>query len=137
MHFVSASASEDNQVITIEKGLEIRVKKLKSNRTLPHSFYDQAISSIPKLYPDHEYFGKRRSGRLGNIQYSIVCYKKSKSTNKVIVSGAALFANKAWSFESLVPESSFGDKLLIILEAIEKLPSNKSLKERSAQKHTL
>jgi len=123
-----AIASDDNQTITADEGVVITVKKLGSARYLPHAFYDQAVSSIPKLYPEHEYLARRRNGRFGKVLYSVVCYKQSRHTHKVSISGTAVLADDAWSFETHVPESSFGDKLLIVLEAIEKLPSNEALR---------
>jgi len=119
------AASEGYKKITTVEGVVINVKKIRSSRSLPHAFYDQATSSIPKLYPEHEFYAKRRYGRLGKIEYSIVCYKESKNLSKVIISGTAVLNNEAWTFESYASEHSFGDKLLIVLEAIEKLPSKK------------
>lgn len=120
-------ASDDVHKITAEEGIVLSVKKFKSNRSLPHAFYDQAVSSIPKLYPEHIYFAKRRYGHLGKMQYSIICYKETEKTSKVLIMGTAILRNDAWSFETYVQESTFGDKLLIVLEAVEKLPSNKAL----------
>ena len=120
-------ASDGYQEITAEEGVLIKVKKHRSNRSLPHAFYDQAISSIPKLYPEHEYFAKRRYGRLGEVEYSIVCYKESKNLSKVLISGTAVKDIDAWYFEVYVSDNLFGDKLLIVLEAVEQLPSNKQL----------
>lgn len=123
-----AAASDDYQKITIEEGIVLKVKKHRSNRSLPHAFYDQATASVPMLYPEHIFLAKRRYGRLGEMEYSIVCYKETGKRTEVLITGIAVSNNDAWSFETLVPESSFGDKLLlIVLEAIEKLPSTKAL----------
>jgi len=43
-----------------------------------------------------------------------------------LITGTTVKNNDAWSFEIYVAESSVGDKSLIVLEAIEKLPSNKA-----------
>ena len=128
--FLSAQfviASDDTYKVKVEEEIVLSIKKFRSNRTLPHAFYDQAVSSIPKLYPEHVFFAKRRYGRLGKMQYSIVCYKETEKTSKVLVIGTAVLEKDAWSFDTHVDETTFGDKLLIVLEAIEKLPSNKAL----------
>ena len=122
-----AIASDEYQTIQLEEGIVLKVKQLRNNRFLPHAFYDQATASIPLLYPDHVYLVKRRYGRLGEMKYSIVCYKETKQSSEVLISGTAVLNNAAWSFDTRVPQSSFGDKLLIVLEAVEKLPSNKSI----------
>jgi len=59
------SASDDFHNITIEQGIVLTVEKFKNNRSLPHSYYDQAIASIPNIYPEHVFFAKRRNGKLG------------------------------------------------------------------------
>ena len=104
---------------------------MDSNRSLPHTYYDQAISSIQNIYPEHEFLAKRRYGKLGKIQYSIVCYKENVESSNVTVSGTAIHKNKAWFFETHFPYASFGENLLIVLEAVESLPSNKVLQPNS------
>lgn len=121
-------AADDYKKITIEKGIVLRLTKFEDNRSLPHSYYDQAVASIPNIYPEYIFFAKRRYGKLGKTQYSIVCYKENKKTLSVTISGIAVLNNEAWHFETNLPEDSFGDFLLIVLEAIENLPSNVMLK---------
>ena len=54
--------------ITLDGGITLNVSKFISNRSLPHAFYDQAMSSIPLLYPDYMIYAKRRQGKLGTDQ---------------------------------------------------------------------
>lgn len=130
-------ASDNVHKVTVEEGVVLSVKAFRNNRSLPHAFYDQAVSSIPKLYPEHVYYAKRRYGHLGKMQYSIICYKETNLTSMVQITGTAVLKSNAWSFETYVPESSFGDKLLIVLEAVENFPSNKSLKDVGALKRAI
>ena len=123
----AAVASDIYQKVTLEKGIVLSVKKMDSNRSLPHAYYDQAISSIHNIYPEHKFLAKRRYGKLGKIQYSIVCYKENMKSSIVTTSGTAIYKNKAWFFEAHVPNDAFGENLLIVLEAVESLPSNKAL----------
>ena len=123
----AAVASDIYQKVTLEKGIVLSVKKKDSNRSLPHAYYDQAISSIQNIYPKHELLAKRRFGKIGKIQYSIICYKENMKSGIVDVSGNAVYKNKAWYFETHIPSASFGEDLLIVLEAVESLPSNKAL----------
>ncbi|MDH5178187.1 MAG: hypothetical protein OEY07_00790 [Gammaproteobacteria bacterium] len=110
------------QKIPLEEGIVLNVKKEVANRSFPHAYYEQAISSIPKIYPEHKFLAKRRYGKLGKVQYSIVCYKEKLTSDFVTISGIATYKDKAWFFETLVPKTAFGDGLLIVLEAVENFP---------------
>jgi len=109
--------------ITLDGGITLNVSKFISNRWLPHSFYDQAMSSLPMLYPDYVIYAKRRQGILGKMRYSLICYKQTRKSAQVTISGTAVSGTDAWSFETSVPEKSFGTALLTIMEAVTKLPA--------------
>jgi len=123
----AAGASERFQELSLENGVTLTVKKIRNNRSLPQAFYDQAVASVPTIYSDHAFLAKRRSGRLGNVQYSIACYKEDASSDLVTASGTVVSDGKAWFFESRMPESSFGDDLLILMEAVASLPASQAL----------
>jgi len=100
------------------------------SRILPHAFYDQAIASIPVIYPNSQIIAKRRVGYLGkntSSLYSMVCYKESKDLSEVTIRGVVTNKKKAWSFDVKIVESSFVDTLLLVLEIIADLPFDKSL----------
>jgi len=123
----AAEASESFQEISLENGVTLTVKKIRNNRSLPQAFYDQTVASVPTLYSAHAFVAKRRNGRLGNVLYSIACYKEDVKLDLVTASGTAVSDGKAWFFESRVPESSFGDDLLILMEAVANLPVSQAL----------
>ncbi len=116
--------------VPLENGQELRIKHIPPSRILPHAYYDQALASIPGVYPNSQIIAKRRVGYLGKdsaILYSLVCYKESKDLEEVTISGVVVNQNKAWSFDAKVVESSFVDTLVLVLEVLADLPSNKSL----------
>jgi hypothetical protein len=119
-----ALASDHVQEIKIDDNKVLIITKIASSRLLPHAYYDQATASIPVLYPEYQFFAKRRFGYLGNMAYSIVCYKKTKDDINVIITGTAVMNADAWSFQTEVPDTSFGDMLILVLETIEKLPES-------------
>lgn len=121
-------ASGQTHRLKVGEGVVLNVNDYGYHRFLPYSFYDQAVSSIQHLYSGHVFLAKRRDGRLGKIQYSIICYKQAVNQSRIYITGVAVLGNNAWSFETDVPESSYGDKLLVVLEAIGKLPSYKALR---------
>ncbi len=117
---------EDNfREIKIENGIVLKVVERPSRRNDPYNFYDQSVPVIPHLYPNSTILAKRRFGRLGEVFYSIVCYKEGYEDRDVMIMGTSIYKGNALQFTAIVSEKSFGDSLLVILEAVEKITSNK------------
>jgi hypothetical protein len=76
--------------ITLDTGATLTITATRYNRRLPHSFYDQAMASLPRLYPEHDLLAGRRFGRLGGVVYSLVCYSESPSGEKVVIEASAV-----------------------------------------------
>ena len=129
--FPTAEASEISiKTVPLENGAELHIKQIQFSRILPHAYYDQAMSSIPGVYPDSQIIAKRRLGYLTknpSAVYSMVCYKKSKNQKEVTISGVVTSENKAWSFDTGVDEIAFADTLIRVMEIIAEVPFNKSL----------
>jgi len=107
-------------------GVELHIKEIPFSRILPTAYYDQAIASIPAVYPGSEIVAKRRLGRFGpdlTASYSMVCYKESSEIDQVTISGVVIIDMKAWSFNALVESSLFADTLILVLETLAALPS--------------
>ena len=135
---VSSVGASENSVkkVLLENGLELHIKEILPSRILPHAFHDQAMASIPGVYPKSQIIAKRRVGYLEKNTpslYSMVCYKESKDLEEVTISGVVTSKNKAWSFDAKVVESSFVDTLLLVLEVIAELPFNQSLQPTGEQ----
>jgi hypothetical protein len=129
---ISAAWAGEDQVkeIALITGVKLNIKQIQISRTLPTAYYDQALSSIPGVYPKSKILAKRRFGRFGadlSSSYSMVCYKKSSKFDEVTVEGIVVGNGRAWRYESKVEESLFVDTLILILEKIAELPSNKKL----------
>ena len=131
MAFPTAEASEISiKTVPLENGAVLHIKQIQFSRILPHAYYDQAIASIPGVYPDSQIMAKRRLGYLTknpSAVYSMVCYKKSKNQKEVTISGVVTSENKAWSFDTGVDEIAFADTLIRVMEIIAEVPFNKSL----------
>jgi hypothetical protein len=122
--------------VPLENGVELNIKEIQFSRILPHAYYDQALASIPGVYPDSEIMAKRRLGYLGKTTpavYSVVCYKKSKNQKVVTISGVVTSKNKAWFFDAAVDEFAFADTLILMMEIIAEVPFNKSLQPTAEQ----
>lgn len=91
-------------------------EKIDHSRYLPHSFYDQAVSSLPELYPDLEILASRRLSRLGDVAYSLIAYKKNPSDSTVRIEGVAEHYPDAWRFSATCPADSTIEGIIAILE---------------------
>ena len=122
---VGAQESEVRKYL-LETGVELHIKEIPFSRILPTAYYDQAMASIPGVYPGSEIVAKRRYGRFGTdlaASYSMVCYKESSQIDQVTISGVITIDGKAWSFDALVEGSLFADTLILVLETLAALPS--------------
>lgn len=129
--FHMAVASELGvKVISLENGYDLRVKEIQFSRILPHAYYDQAMSSIPGVFPNSQIIAKRRLGQLGKVSssfYSLVCYKKLKEFDEVTISGIVTNSKKAWAFDAVVNETDFVDTILLLFETISDVPFSKQM----------
>lgn len=103
---------------------------MSPSRILPHAYYDQAMASIPGVYPNSQIIAKRRLGYLGknpSTLYSMVSYKESIDLAEVTISSVVVCQDKAWSFDAKIDESSLVGALVLVLEILADLPFNKSL----------
>ncbi len=108
----------------------MEIRKIQFSRILPTAYYDQALSSIPGLYPDSEIVAKRRYGHFGNNQssaYSMVCYKESPAFHEITISGVVVSNRKAWRYEARVNANHFNETLILVLENISALSFNNLL----------
>jgi hypothetical protein len=126
----SGADHDKERDVVLDDGARLHIKEISFSRTLPTAYYDQAMASIPALYPKSEIVAARRLGRFDNnsaASYSMVCYKKSADIDEVIISGVIVRDRKAWSFDTKVDSSLFIDTLMRVLEALANfLPSNHS-----------
>jgi len=124
----SSVGAQENEVrkVPLETGVDLCIKEIPFSRILPTAYYDQAIASIPAVYPGSAIVARGRFGRLGpalTASYSLVCYKESPEIDQVTISGIVTINRKAWSFDALVEGSLFADTLILVLETLAALPS--------------
>ena len=126
-----AGASEtDTEKFELDNGYILYITETTHSRNMPYVFYDQAINSIPRIYPNSTVVAERRLGKIGKnavVLYSLIGYKKEKDTKEITISGIATNRDRAWSFNILVADSSLTQTLLLILENLSNLPYNKCM----------
>jgi hypothetical protein len=132
--FVSSTGATENDTskLPLDNGYILHITEISPSRVLPYAFYDQAMESIPSIYPNSVIVAERRIGSFaGNSHplYSLIAYKKSMDLKNVTISGVVTGMDRAWSFNIKVTESSYANTLLLILEKIANLPYNQSLQK--------
>lgn len=132
-----AGASEtDTEKFELDNGYILYVTETTYSRNMPYVFYDQAINSIPGIYPNSTIVAERRLGIIGgnsDVLYSLVGYKERKNNKEVTISGIATNKDRAWSFTIMAADTSLTQTLLLVLENLSNLPHNKHLQANPAK----
>jgi hypothetical protein len=129
--FVFVALANAASEIKLGNGSTLTVSNTEYSRILPHAFYDQAISSLPQLFPTHVLLASQRSEVLGEVVYALVCFKETPTSDQVVVQGVAVHGERAWNFRAISPTSSYSLGIMQVLEQIEKLPSNSGVQRPS------
>jgi hypothetical protein len=131
LHNLAFAEPGDVRKIPLETGVELRIEEILNSRILPHAYYDQAMSSIPGVYPESEIIAKRRVFQLGRRDSasfnSIICYKKDSNKAKVTITGVSTSRGKAWQFDTEIKESLFTETLISVIAELSKIPFKESL----------
>lgn len=119
-------ASQDGaEAVLLENGYALQLNRIPPSRILPQAYYDQALASIPEVYPESQILVARRLGSIGRgsaARYALIGYKKLKTQDRVTIGGIVTGANSAWSFETAVVDTHFNQTLLLVIETISELP---------------
>ena len=130
------TVQDKTKSVVLDTGARLEIKEILFSRILPTAYYDQAMASIPAIYPESVIVANRRFGRFGKTaaaSYSMICYKKSADADEVTISGVVVRNGNAWSFDTKVNSSLFTDTLIQVLETIADLPSGQSLQPTAEQ----
>ena len=92
-------------------------------RDYPQNGYDEGMYHLPSIYPSHVMLCKRRLGKVGEVYYSMLCYKTTPEIKKVTIDGEVVVpVEESWSFKVTVSEDDLDNALLRILEVLSNLP---------------
>ena len=111
--------AEEARLIQLDNGESLRFESTQHTRILPYSFYDQAMASLPGLYPEVEILAKRRLGYLGSNPphlYALVGYSEDPSSDEVVLRGIVTRRDQAWEFNLITTTAKFDQTLLLVLE---------------------
>jgi hypothetical protein len=108
--------------IRLDNGTILTVTEIEAHRFLPHAFYDQAVASLARLYPDHVMLAQERTGRIGEVNYALVCYRIDRLSEHAVIQALAVREKRAWRLEADTP-LPHGDGLEQVLEQIGRLPA--------------
>ena len=112
------------RTVQLQGGDELKIESVQFNRWMPHIYYDQATDSLPSLHPELVTLAAHRSGMVGSTLYSLICYKTSRDSVEILVTGAAVHDQQAWRIDVVSSRSSYGELLLRVVEVISRISSN-------------
>lgn len=116
--FLSANIWSENCQPTIDV--------IPVSRALPHSYVDQGLDSLPKIYPKHQLLLQQRDSSIGNVRYSLLVYKEEPNSTVVRIEGAAVRDSNAWTFQTKCSADAVMDGLVTTLERIAVLGNPKT-----------
>ena len=90
-------------------------------RGLPHVFAEQALESMPRLYPAHLLLAQRRLAQAGPVAYSLLVYRKDAG-DAVTIEGVGVHESRAWRFSATCASRLAWDGLVTTLERVAELP---------------
>ncbi len=96
----------------------LQTSEIPFNRTLPHSFHDQAMASVKELYADPEIIDHIRLGEMSDTQYALVTYRQKAGSFLIHIDGVATRHQKAFRFNMFVENDDYDDALMAIIEFI-------------------
>ncbi len=105
----------------LDNQIELRVEEILPSRAIPWMYYDQAIESIPAIYPESKIISKikHETSKFNSaLNYSLVSFVKSEKTKYVIVGGNFRIKDRAWSYSANVPIKGYDETMRLILAAI-------------------
>lgn len=109
------------QTVQLQGGGEMQIESVQFNRWMPHIYYDQATDSLPSLHPELVTLATHRLGTVGRTLYSLICYKTSRDSPEILITGAAVHDEQAWRIDAVSSRSSYGELLLRVVEVISKI----------------
>ena len=109
----------ESRLFQLENEQSLRVESTPYSRVLPYAFFDQAMASLPQLYPEVEIRVQRRLGRLGNDPvrlYALIGYRENPASEEIVLRGILTQTDRAWTFDLKTTHANFDQTLLLVLE---------------------
>jgi hypothetical protein len=90
-------------------------------RGLPQTYHDQATATLRGTHPELQVLVDRRSGQLGQAQYSLLAYRSAPTGSAHQLTACVLRGNRAWRLELAIDDQRFDIALLLMLQRINQL----------------
>jgi hypothetical protein len=107
----------------------LQTSEIPFNRTLPHSFHDQAMASVKELYADPEIIDHMRLGQMNDTQYALVTYREKAASFLIHIDGVATRHQKAFRFNMFVENDDYDDALLAVMQFLRGLRAEGEISE--------
>lgn len=92
-------------------------EETEATRGSPTLYFDQAISSIPKINGGVKFLCQTRIVNFNDISLSLYCFTTKEST-LVSVGGELVKGNSAWVYSVDLEPENLNDQLIILIEAL-------------------
>ena len=92
-------------------------------RRLVSDYLNQGLESLPFVYPTHTLLEEPRNSRAGQVEYSMLVYKKDRTVESATIEGAAAYGNRAWDFTATCPTAVVADSVATTIARIADLAS--------------
>lgn len=109
----------DSRIIQLDNDQSLSVESISYSRILPYAFYDQAMASLPALYPGIEILVQRRLGQLGSEPirlYALIGYREKRSSDDITLQGVVTQEDQAWAFNLKTTRASLEQTLVLVVE---------------------
>ena len=124
---ISSASDSGTNSLKLENGNVLVIVEIEHSRSLPWAYYDQAMKSIPLIYPDAVVVTGERLGKTvenSDVLYSFVGYQEMKDSRYVIISGVVTHKDKAWKFDTRVEKVMLAQSVHLVLQQLGQLPFN-------------
>jgi hypothetical protein len=100
------------------------LRRAEVSRNLPYVLHDQATESLRALAPAHRILVSRRTATIGRVEYALVAYQETSTTDSVrIIALAVDWSGPAsWDLSATCEAGAFPDGLLNTMTALARLP---------------
>lgn len=113
----NSSASERVQKTIQGLNLTIVFEETEVARGSPTLYFDQAISSIPKINSGVKFLCQTRIVNFNDISLSLYCFT-TKESKLVSVGGELVKGNSAWVYSVDLEPENLNDQLIILIEEL-------------------
>ena len=125
---LGVDAEELYSVIFLQGEITVEIREFTPSRITPVNYFNQAMESIPVIYPQSEIITTISHSRLKadqDILYSLVGYIEYPQSPVVSAGGQVLVKDRAWQYYAEIPKEQYPELQNKLIEKVASLAFNK------------